>query len=160
MGLGSFPLGSGGLGLDPVYKPAAVAPPAMPRAMLYDPRLKQFVLLDVNGIPTDVHPVDQIVAMRLTRYVNDSPSDKNSGTRLRLLAPLMTDANAQKIATTEISRVLGDLITAGDIRFLGVVADLSVYGRAAFAPSYINLRLQPNLRYPQTTVVTINGNGS
>jgi hypothetical protein len=144
-------MGSGSMGSDPVYLPAAVAGPLTPRAVFYDPNLKQFVLLDASGNAIDVHPVDQIVAMRLTGYQGQSPSAPDVGTRFRRITQGMPPAKAQQLATSEANRVLADLIAAGDITIQSVATDLSVYSRVMIAVTYVNLRDPRNsLRYPNT----------
>lgn len=158
MGLGSFGLGTGVLGADPVYVSAAVAGPVFPRALLYDPRLRQFVLLDpITGNAIDVHPVDQIVAIRCTTYEGQVGSDPTLGHRLRTITSGMTQQKAQQAAEAEFNRILADLVQAGDISIQSVVADVSVYSRGQFAITYVNLRDPRNaLRYPATETTTVN----
>jgi phage gp46-like protein len=162
MGAGSFPAGLGGAGLDPVYLPTPAAQPLPPRALFYDPRLRQFSLTDALGNQFDVHPVDQIVALRLTSYQGQSTSQTTLGTRLRTISQGLSPDRAQQLAQTEVQRVLQDLIDAGDIRLISVVADVSVYSRTQFAVTYVNLRDPANpLRYPNTTQLnagSTNGN--
>lgn len=157
MGLGSFPLGTSPLGLDPVYKPAPAAPPIGPRAVKYDPSIRQFVLVDALGNAVDVHPVDQIVALRLTTYQGQSPSEADLGTKLRQIsASGLSAARAQDAANAEIARVLQDLTDAGDILLRSTVSDFSVPGRAMFAVTYVNLRdPNNNKRYPTALAVNV-----
>lgn len=151
MGLGSFGLGTSPLGADPVYRPVKPTPPLLPRAVKYDPVIRQFVLLDQYGNATDVHPVDQIVALRLTSYEGQSMSETDLGTRLRTISSGLAPKRAQQLATAEVKRVLQDLLDAGDVKLVSVIADVSVYSRAMFAVTYVNLRDPRNAtRYPTT----------
>lgn len=158
MGLGSFGLGTTPFGADRVYIPPALPAVLTPRALYYDPSTKQFLLYDALGNAIDVHPVDQIVALRLTTTQGQSASDTTLGTRLALLTQGLSTARATQVATQEVTSVVQDLLDNGDILLVSVVADMSVYGRASFAVTYVNLRLpQTSRRYP--TVATITGGG-
>ncbi len=156
MGAGSFPAGLGGAGYDVVYQPAAVAPAQSPRSLFYDPKIKQFVLVDANGSPMDVHPIDQIVAMRLTMYVGQSPSAVAVGTKFRAISSGFTPDRAQQMAKQEVDRVLRDLVQAGDVRVSAVSADVTVRGRVQIAVTYVNMRDPRNSqRYPTTMVANV-----
>lgn len=154
MGFGSFGLGTSSFGADPVYVPSPAAAETYPRAVLYDPRVRQFVLVDQFGNNTDVHPVDQIVAIRLTSFEGQSASAPDLGTRLRNLSQGLTQDKAQTVAYQEVTRVLLDLLNAGDVVLVSVIADLSFYGRASYAVTYVNTR-DPNnsTRYPTTVAI-------
>jgi hypothetical protein len=139
MGAGDFPAGTGGAGIDPNYVPAVVAP-FLPRAVKFDPFLKQYVLTDVNGNLIDVHPIDQIVATRLTTEAGASASAPTLGTLLRAIVARQPAAKITQLAYNEVARVLADLITNNDILLVSVVADTHTRGRNLFAVTYVNLR--------------------
>jgi hypothetical protein len=141
MGAGQFAAGAGGAGWDPVYIPAPPNPVLPPRAVKYDPSIKQFVLVDSSGNAIDVHPVDQIVALRLTTEQGQSASSPKLGTRIRALINGAAPAKHQQIARSEVLRVLKDLLDAGDIKLIDVVATTNATnGAVAFVISYTNLR--------------------
>lgn len=155
MGMGDYPMGLGLAGADPVYKPVPPALVLVPRAVKYDPSIKQYVLFDVNGNAIDVHPVDQIVAIRLTTEQGQSASSPLLGTRIRSLCRAAAQARHQQIAQSEVNRVLKDLIDAGDAKIISVVAQRNPINMAEiFIVTYVNLRAQlVNPRYPQMQVV-------
>jgi hypothetical protein len=144
MPMGEFPMGGGTMGLDPVYKPDPPAPVVNPRATKFDPSIKQFVLVDANGNPVDVHPVDQIVAVRWTTQVGQSASSPLMGTRLRTLIQGAAPSRHQAIALAEFNRVVADLVSAGDIVVFGVgLTQDPLNGAEVYTPTYANLR-DPN----------------
>lgn len=141
MGLGEFPLGMGPMGADPVVLPPVVAPPFLPRAVWYDPTRKGFFLLDANGNATDVHPVDQIVALRLTMERGSSPSSPTVGTRIRARFASAPPQKYLGIAKSEVKNALQDLIDAGDITLLGVALSTNQSnGAQVVQATYVNHR--------------------
>ena len=141
MGMGDFPAGSGPAGADPVYKPATALPVVGPRAVFYDPSIRQYVLTDASGRPLDVHPIDQIVASRTTSQKNQSTSSPDLGTRILARFKLAPPSRHPQIAYQEMASVLADLITAGDIQLLGVTLTVQPSNGAQIViPNYINLR--------------------
>jgi len=154
MGLGDFTLGQGLMGHDPVYILVPPAPVLVPRAVKYDPSIKQYDLFDNNGNAIDVHPVDQIVAIRLTTEEGQSGSSPTLGTRIRKLCRAAAPPRHQQIALTECKRVLKDLLDAGDVKLISVVVSRNpVNGAEIFIITYLNVRaLSVNPRYPQSQV--------
>jgi hypothetical protein len=155
MGIGQFGAGLGGAGQDPVYLPSPPAPVLPPRAVKFDPSVKQFLLFDENGNAIDVHPVDQIVALRLTTEQGQSASSPGLGQRYRVLFNAAQPVRHQDIALKETKRVLQDLIDAGDIKLLSVVLTTDPVNNAKVViPSYVNLRSpKTDPRYPLANAV-------
>ena len=157
MGAGQFGAGAGGAGQDPVYlavPPSAVLPP---RAIKYDPTIKQYVLRDANGNAIDVHPIDQIVVSRWTTEQGQSASSPLLGQRLRKLFAVTAPARKPQVANAEMQRVVQDLINAGDIRYLGTVLRVDpVNNSTVVVPSYVNLR-DPltDPRYPTQNALSV-----
>lgn len=148
MGSGVFPAGAGGAGLDPVYRPAPLTPTFLPRSVYYEPRTRQFVLVDAAGNPVDMHPVTEIAVMRLTMEAGGSPSQPDLGTRLREIARTVAPARQAQAAYAEAARVLADLIRAGDLRLVSVVTDTSIAGSIKHAITIVNLRTSPPTSVP------------
>ncbi len=149
MGAGTFPAGSPA-GFDPVYKPASAAPPISPRALKYDPSIRQFVLYDERGNLIDVDPVDQIVALRLTTFVGQSGSQPDLGTKLLQITANISPERIPQAAQNEVARVLADIVAAGDVRLVSVDTQVGPNGRYIFLVSYVNLRTAPE-RNPVAT---------
>ena len=144
MPMGEFQMGMGNMGLDPVYRPNPPAAVPPPRAMKFDPSIKQFVLTDPNGNEVNVHPVDQIVAVRWTTQVGQSASSPQMGTRLRTLINGAAPSRHQAIALAEFNRVVTDLVSSGDIVVFGVgLTQDPLNGAEVYTPTYANLR-DPN----------------
>jgi hypothetical protein len=150
MGAGQFGAGAGGAGMDPVYLAVPPAPFTGPRAVKYDPSIKQYVLTDANGNKIDVHPVDQIVVTRLTVEQGSSASSPTLGQRIRKLWNRSQPARYQQIAQAECTRVLQDLINAGDVKLLSVSVTFDpVNGARVVVPTYVNMRSPlTNPRFP------------
>jgi hypothetical protein len=140
MGAGSFPAGYGPAGFDPAFVPDVRPAPFMPRALVYQPTTQRFELFDKNGNQVDIHPVDQIVAVRCFIERGSSPSNPTLGDRLRALTARKDPRQVPQIALQEVRRLLGDLVTAGDIKVTSVYVDQSIPGRKQFAITYVNLR--------------------
>lgn len=155
MGAGDFSSGAGGAGLDPVYLPAPVSAVLPPRAVKYDPFVKQYLLTDANGNAIDVHPIAQIVAMRLTTERGVSASSPDLGTRIRRRFDAAAPTRHKQIAYDEVRATLADLIAAGDILFVGVTVTTDAFSRTIVTASYVNLR-DPDVdqRYPLQSAVT------
>lgn len=140
MGAGDYGAGAGIAGADPVYIAPAVAPVLRPRAALYDPTIKQFVLTDANGNAIDVHPVDQMVAIRLTTEQGASGSSPTLGQRIRARFALAAPTRHLQIAFSEVSNTLSDLVAAGDVILVSVELSRNVNGAQVVIPTYVNLR--------------------
>lgn len=140
MGAGDFPAGAGIAGFDPVYLPVPAAAIVPPRAVKYDPSVKQFLLTDSNGNPTDVHPVDQIVALRLTSEQGQSKSVPGLGTRIRVRFQASPPSKRQQIAFDEVSTQLDDLIKAGDVLLVSVSVATNLNATSVVVASYVNLK--------------------
>lgn len=154
MGAGQFGCGLGPCGADPVYIPAAATPVLARRAVKYDPSIKQWVLLDASGNQIDVHPVDQMVAVRLTVEQGQSASSPTLGQRIRARINAAAPARHQQIALEECTRALQDLIDAGDVLLLSVVRSFDpVNGAVVFIPSYVNVRTA-DPRYPKQSATS------
>lgn len=150
MGAGQYGCGVGPCGADPVYVPQSPSPVVPPRAVKYDPSVKGFVLTDANGNAIDVHPVDQMVAVRWTWEEGVSASSPTVGQRIRARMAVSAPNKWLSIAVDEFNLAVADLVTAGDVKVLGVVQTVNpTNGAVVFVPSYVNLR-DPNTdpRYP------------
>lgn len=143
MGAGSFGAGLGGAGFDPVYLPIPQQPVLTPRAVLYDPSVKQYLLTDSNGNKVDVHPIDQIVATRLTMQQGQSASRPDLGTRIRARFAQAAPVRHPQIAYQEVSAELADLISAGDVKLWSVQLLVTPAGAEIVVPTYTNMR-DPN----------------
>lgn len=157
MGAGQFGAGQGGAGMDPVYVAISPSPVLPPRAVKYDPSIKQYVLTDSNGNKIDVHPIDQIVATRLTVEQGSSASSPTLGQRIRKLWNRSQPDRYQQIALSECTRVLADLINAGDVKLLSVAVTLDpVNGARVVIPTYVNLRSPAtNPRFPDQNATNL-----
>lgn len=144
MGAGDFPAGAGLAGADPVYLPVPPAPPLTPRAVLYDPSVKQYLLRDARGNAIDVHPIDQIVATRLTTQQGQSASAPTLGTQIRAKFALAGPARHQQIAYQEVASALSDLLSNGDVKLWSVSLQIDPSNlRELITAIYTNLR-DPN----------------
>lgn len=166
MGCGDFPCGVGPCGFDPVYVPAPLAPPFLPRAEYFDPFQKRFFSTqealdgDYSAETTtyiDMHPITQIVVLRGTTKAGQSQSASDLGTRLAAICDRQPPARIPQLAYQEVSRVYQDLIENNDIILVSVVADTSVRGRNQFAIAFVNLRdPKTNAKFPLQNQQTVN----
>jgi hypothetical protein len=148
MGAGDFQAGAGPAGFDPVYVPATPSPPFLPRAPFFDPSINQFLTLDENGNPIDMHPIDQIVTLRLTTRKGQSKSATSLGTRLAIVCARLPAPKVLQTAYNEVRSVMQDLITNGDVLLLSVTVK-QLRGQNVFAVAYVNLRdPATNPRFP------------
>jgi len=144
-------------GFNAVFVGAAPGVPFLPRAEAFDPSTKRFYLQDANGNYIDVHPVDQIMALRCTTLVGQSKSATDLGTRLAIVCARQPSSRVPQLAYSEVSRVVADLIANGDILLISVVSNTAVRGRNLFAITYVNLRSEStNPQFPLQNATTIN----
>lgn len=153
---GMYPAGFGPAGLVPPYVGPAVLAPVLPRSVYYDPSTKQLELVDASGNPIDMHPVDQIVVIRLTTERNSSASVNSLGQRIRARCAAAAPSKYQQIGEQEVTSELQDLIAAGDVQLVSVVQTRNaVNGALAFVTSYKNLRnADPTASSPPVTTNT------
>lgn len=159
MGAGDAPAGAGLAGFDVPYIPPVPQKPFLPRAAFFDPSINQFLTYDENGNPIDMHPIDQIVVLRLATRQGQSKSLTTLGTRLAVVCARLPAAKVPQAAYSEVSSVLNDLIVNGDILLASVTVDQRLRGQNIFKVSYVNLRSPlTNPRYPlsNTSSVTVN----
>lgn len=150
MGAGDFPAGTGLAGFDVPYIPGT-STPFLPRAVFFDPTTSQFYLQDEDGNYIDMHPIDQIVVLRLCTRQGQSKSLPSLGTRLALICARQPAQKVPQLATNEVKRVLKDLIDNGDILLVRVTTDNHLRGQNIFKVSYVNLRdPATNIRFPLT----------
>jgi hypothetical protein len=155
MGTGLFAAGLGRAGTDPVYVPAIATPPTLPAAVKWDPNARQWVQ-NADGTMAAVHPVDQIVALRLTLEEGSVPSARSVGNNVRRRIARVAPARVPSIIADEVRLVLSDLIANGDVRVVSITVDQTMPGRVTFAVTYLNLRLVPPVgsEPPQPTTVS------
>lgn len=151
---GMYPAGFGPAGLVPPYVGPAVLAPVLPRSVYYNPSTKQLQLVDAFGNAIDMHPVDQIVVIRLTTEQGASASVPALGQRIRARCAVAAPSKYQQIAQQEVTSELQDLIDAGDVRLVSVVQTKnSANGALAFVIAYRNLRnSDPMAESPPVTV--------
>ena len=157
MGAGDFPAGAGGAGYDPPYVPPAPVPPFLPRASFFDPSINQFLGQDEDGTNIDMHPVDQIMALRLTTLQGQSKSLTTLGTRLGIICARLQTAKLPQTAYNEVKSVVQDLIDNGDVILVSVTLDpASSPGKNIFDIAYVNLRdPKTNPRFPLTNTRSV-----
>jgi hypothetical protein len=165
MPAGDYPAGQGPAGFDPVWVPTPPTPAFLPRAEFYDPFQKRFFLTqeDRLGLPAatpptyiDMHPIDQIVALRGTTQKGQSKSATDLGTRIAAVCARQPSARVPQLAYQEVANVFADLIANGDILLLSVTADTSVRGRNLFTINYVNLRdPSTNPKFPLANAQTV-----
>jgi hypothetical protein len=136
---GMFPAGFGPAGVTPVYVSIPAAPLTPPRAIFYDPSIKQYSLTDNLGNLFDVDPVDQIVATRATTEQGQSASNPSLGQRIRARWRYAQPAQKLAIAQQEIATEFADLVKAGDMIILSVVLKTNANNANVVVFSYKNL---------------------
>jgi hypothetical protein len=132
-------------GLDPQL-PALVLPtPAYPTALAFDPSVRQYVQ-NADGTMESLDPVDAAVALALGIEFGKLPSAATFGQKLRTILNRVSPARQQNIATQEVLRVLGTLISNGDITLRSVtVQTAGSLGQTSVTVNYTNLRTaRPN----------------
>ena len=155
MGAGSFPAGMGGAGVDPSYVPLSAPAYTPPRALMFDPRVRQFVQ-NADGSMADVHPVDAQVVYLLFFEAKSSPSQPALGTRIRKRITRVNPKQIPAIVLDEVKTTLGKLIAAGDITLVSVTVDQNSPGAVFYTVSYVNLRdPATDVRNPLATSVRV-----
>lgn len=139
MGAGTFSAGSGGAGVDPGYVPPPPPAYTLPRALKFDPSVRQFVQ-NADGSMADIHPVDAQVAYLLFFEAGSSPSQPTLGTRIRQRTTRVNPKQVPAIVLDEVRSALGKLIAAGDVRLVTVTVDQTSPGAIFYTVSYVNLR--------------------
>jgi hypothetical protein len=135
---GTFPAGFGPAGVSPPYVSIPPSPLVPPRAVKYDPSIRQYVLYDNLGNLTDVDPVDQIVATRATVEQGQSGSNPSLGQRIRARWRIAAPSQKLAIAQQEIKTEFKDLTDAGDIAILSVVLKQNAAGANVVVFAYKN----------------------
>jgi len=150
MGAGQFGAGFGSAGVDPVYVPVSPSVVVPPRAVKYDPSVKGFLLTDASGNAIDIHPVDQMVAVRWTWEQGVSASSPSVGQKIRARMAQVGPSKWLAIAVDEFNQAVADLVAAGDVKVLGVTQAVNPSNNSiVFIPSYVNLRdPKTDPRYP------------
>lgn len=137
-GAGSSLAGGVPAGFDPagdVGSPRAVVPP---QALFLDLATMDFTT-DAAGLYQEVHPVDHKVLLALGLGLGSVPSSTALGSTLRDLR-IGSRAQMTADATRIVKTALADLIAAGDVILVSVVAYASAPNRAHVEITYQNTR--------------------
>lgn len=150
MGAGNFRAGAGIAGVNPVIRTAPLLPLVTPRAIFYDPSVRNYDPSVSDGQGGGIHPIDQIVATRLTIEQGTSASNPTLGMRVRARFNGAAPDQHQAIAQQEVQIALADLLAAGDVLVLSVVlATDPSNGAQGITVNYQNMRdPRVNPRYP------------
>ena len=140
-----FPLGLQPMGQesdDVPPPPRRVKPPA---AVWFDPRRRDFPRDPATGLFVEVHPIDHKVELAIFVALGKIPVSPSTGSTIAQLA-IGDDATMTSDALQRIRAALQDMITAGDVNLISVVATSGpTPGRAKVTVTYQNLRT-PNAK--------------
>lgn len=103
--------------------PAASMRRATPAAVLWDPELR-YTLLDGDGRPTEIHPVDAWVIYQLGLEYGSIPASPATGNRIRKALAAVSADQRQQTAYYETRVALQQGIDAGDVELLSVEVDV------------------------------------
>jgi hypothetical protein len=145
MGAGQFPAAYryGDLaGLDPVFPPAPRVVKSPPVALEFDPGARAYVM-NADGTMASIDTVDAQVALLLGIEFGSVPSAATFGNKLRKVLARVAPSKQVTVATQEVARVLGPLITAGSVALVSVAVDntYAKLGAVKIAVTYLNLTL-------------------
>jgi hypothetical protein len=142
--------GAGEAGIDPLS--ADISPPAArpPHALFFDPAIMDFPKDDA-GRYVEIHPVDQKVELQLALALGSSASAPGVGGTLREIQIASREAMTDD-ATQRVNVALADLIAAGDVILVSVVAYASNPWRAHIEVVYKNRRA-PDRDRNRTSVI-------
>lgn len=130
--------------------PESAPPGTPPHALYLDPRTMDFPA-DEEGRYLSVHPVDQQVELRLLVQRGSVRGAPTLGSTLRDIR-IGTRAAMTAEASAVVAAALADLVSAGKVQVLSVVAFASAANRARVEVQYRNLLL-PDARDNRTVVV-------
>lgn len=138
MGFGSSPFGIGLFGAD-VVTASSTRLTVPPQAAMYDLKTKAFPLDEDDGTIVSVHPIDQIVALRVSMPLGTIKSLPTLGHEFAKLSRLAPD-KVQPAAERLVTAMYADLVKRGDITILGVRTATPVRGNNQVGIDYVNNR--------------------
>ena len=143
-----------GAGVDLLAFTVPTALPPIPAAIFYSATSRSFTQ-NADGTFLAVHPVDQIVQLRLSIPQGKVPALGPVGARYLARFQGLTAAQLPSVALDETRVALQDLIDAGDVVVQQVTVDTSVPGATVVAVQYVNLRAPAPTSTQSTPTVTI-----
>lgn len=150
MSAGFSPAGYVPAGFSPGVVPEPLPAGTPPHALYLDPSVMDFPRGD-DGRYLSVHPVDQKVELRLLVQQGSIRSAPTLGSTLRDIA-IGTREAMTRAARVIVDAALSDLVSAGEVEVVSVVAFASAPNRARVEVQYRNLLL-PDARDNRTVVV-------
>src|SRR6266436_1896982 len=136
LGAGQFPAGTGPGGFAPQNAPAPGQIRLPPRAVNYDPQIRDFTT--TNGLYDAIHPVDQQVILALTiplGSLKSAPTVGNTYHQVNRLSGITLVNEAEDRTKLALKR----LLNAQKIEIIRIDVDVRVRGQFKVAVSYINL---------------------
>jgi len=147
--------GYSGAGFQPAgYNPQADPAPSKvgspPRAVNYDPTIRDFTT--TNGYYDAIHPIDQAVALALTIEQGSLKSAPTVGQTYRKI-PRLSGASFVRQVEDRTSLALKRLLDGQKIRVLAIEVQQGNFGQTKIAVTYVNLLTQKVVKHTNDTAL-------